>query len=301
MKRIFKNYEVFYNMVLSSTLMSNSYSEEFITDSRKITDFIGKAFEKDDDFIKNATDIIHNQLNTLALITDQQAIYSSRNFGDTYSDSDSLFDIKGDVLAKLNNLGKVLPSFATWYDYTHYNTYQADIRYYKIKETSSSGELLTTRQAGILNALGIGCEVNYTASIRRLSQSAFWGDIPSMYYLAYVYGLAGNEKNSKIFYEVAHLASQYLNDGYTVLPDESKKANSVEACEWYAIISSIKRDIVCNIESSNHNSFIDFSFIEVITLENLTYSDRMRYTNAYFQKEWKTVTNAPQRKTLGFN
>lgn len=301
MKKIFKNYEVFYNMVLSSTIMSNSFSEDFETDSKKIIDFIGRAFEKDENFIQNATDVIHNQLNTLALTTDQQAIYSNRKFGEVYSEDDSVFDIKGDVLVTLNNIGKTLPKFSTWFDYSHYNTYQADVRYYKIKETSSTGELLTTRQAGILNALGIGCEVNYTASIRRLSQSAFWGDIPSMYYLAYVYKLAGDEKNSKIFYEVAHLSSTYLNDGYTVLPDASKKVNSEEACNWYAIIASIKRDIVCNLESQTSYSLIDFSFIEVITLEKLTYSERMRYTNDYFKKEWKVVTNTPTKNTVGFN
>ncbi len=122
-----------------------------------------------------------------------------------------------------------------------------------------------------------------------------------MYYLAYAYKLSGDEKNSKIFYEVAHLASTFLNDGYTVLPDASKKVNSVEACDWYAIISSIKRDIVCNVESSNIISLIDFSFIEVITLENLTYSQRMQFTNDYYKKQWKTVTNTPIKNTLGFN
>ncbi len=301
MKNLFKNYEVFYNMVLSSTIMSNSQSEEFKKDSIRIIEFIGKAFEKDDEFIQNATEVILDQLISLALTTDQQAVYSSRKFGEIYNDNDSLFDIKGDVLATLTNIGKTVPKFATWFDYSHYNTYQADIRFYKINETSSTGELITTRQAGILNALGIGCEVNYTASIRRFSQAAFWGDIPSMYYLAYAYKLSGDEKNSKIFYEVAHLASTFLNDGYTVLPDASKKVNSVEACDWYAIISSIKRDIVCNVESSNIISLIDFSFIEVITLENLTYSQRMQFTNDYYKKQWKTVTNTPIKNTLGFN
>lgn len=301
MKRIFENFEVFYNMVLSSAIMSNSFSKEFEADSTRIIEFIGKAFEIDDEFIQCATGVIHDQLNSLALTTDQQAIFSNRKFGEIYSDEDSIFDIKGDVLVTLNKIGKTFPQFETWFDYSHYNTYQSNIRYYKIKETSSIGELITTRQAGILDALGIGCEVNYTASIRRLSQSAFWGDVPSMYYLAYVYGLSGDQKNSKIFYEVAHLASAFLNDGYTVLPDESKKKNSLEACNWYAIISSIKRDIVCSLESRMGYSLIDFSFIEVITLDHLSYSDRMRYTNAYFDKQWKVVTNTPTKNTVGFN
>lgn len=301
MKKLFKNYEVFYNMILSSTIMSNSQSEDFVADSKKIIEFIGKAFEKDDDFIKDATDVILGKLITLSLTTDQQAVYSGRKFGEVYDDNDSLFDIKGDVLATLTNIGKTVPRFATWFDYSHYNTYQAEVRFFKINETSSTGELITTRQSGLLSALGIGCDVNFKASIRRFSQSAFWGDIPSMYYLAYAYKLSGDEKNSKIFYEVAHLASKYLNDGYTVLPEESKKVNSVEACDWYAIISSIKRDIVCSLESNNANSLVDFSFIEVITLENLTYSERMRLTNDYYRKEWKQLTNAPHKNTLGFN
>lgn len=301
MKELFENYLPFYNMVLSSTIMSNSQSEAFRNDSKAIIDFIGKAFLLDNNFIQKATDVILNQLISLGLTTDQQAVYSGRKFGDSYEDTDSLFDIKGDVLTTLNAIGNKLPMASSWFDYSSYKTYQPNIRFYHINETSSTGELITTRQAGILRILGIGCEVNCTEAIKRFSQSAFWGDIPSMYYLAYAYKLAGDDVNSKIFYEVAHLSTKYLNAGYTVLPDEDKRNNSVEACDWYAIISSIKRDIVCNIERREPHSLIDFSFIEVITLDSLDYSSRMQITNNYEKKEWKTVTNSPVRKKMGFN
>ena len=48
MKRIFDNYEPFYNMLLSTTLMSNSVSAEFIDDGRKIIDFIATRAEVQD-------------------------------------------------------------------------------------------------------------------------------------------------------------------------------------------------------------------------------------------------------------
>lgn len=59
---IFKNYEVFYNMVLSTTIMSNARSEQLTQDSKKIIDFIGKSYELGDEFINDCADIIINEL-----------------------------------------------------------------------------------------------------------------------------------------------------------------------------------------------------------------------------------------------
>ena len=187
MDTIFKNYIAFYNMVLSTTMMSNTQTPELKSDANKIIDFIGRALRLSEAFIDHSKRIILDDLSSLGLTADQQAVYRSRTFGDNYSDKDILFDIKGDVLTRLQNLSdmhnaEINPS---WFDYSHYKTYQSNIRFSKIYTASASGNLLTTRQVGILLALGIGCDTDINEAIHRFTQCVFWGDIPSMFYLAY--------------------------------------------------------------------------------------------------------------------
>ena len=96
-EKIFKNYEPFYNMVLSTTIMGNSMCEQLEADSKKIIDFIGEAYKLDKEFVETCKDVILNHLSRLGKTTDQQAVYASRHIEDEYSDTDSLYDIKGDV------------------------------------------------------------------------------------------------------------------------------------------------------------------------------------------------------------
>ncbi len=299
-KQVFKNYDAFLNMVLSTTLMSNAQTDEFLSDAKEIIDFIGKAYCLPTDFIDECKDFILDELITLGLITDQSAVYSSRRFGDEYSETDVLFDIKGDVLSMLQNLrniegGEINPG---WFDYSHYKTYQADVRYAKINKASASGDLITTRQAGILRALGIGCEKNFTLAKKRLSQCVFWGDVPAMHFLAYVYKLEGNDSRSNLFCELAELSKKYLLAGYTVLPEDAKETYSEEARTYYVYISSIKQDVVYGCNRKN----IDFSFVEAITSDSLDYFERMHFINNYENKAWKDVTNSSEKpmNALGF-
>ncbi len=303
MKEIFKNYEAFYNMVLSTTIMSNTSTPELDNDARRIIEFIGKAYKFEDKFIEKCTSIILDELSSFALTIDQDAVYTSRELGDKFSDKDVLFDIKGDVLNKLNGIfesrdEKIIGINRNWFDYTHYKTYEAHVRFSKINIASASGSLICTKQAGILKILGIGCEENLEEGIYRLMQCAIWGDIPSMYLLAYAYKLAGNEEKSKLFYEISEISKKYLNVGYTELSKEVRKQYSEEAYIYFVYIATIKQDII----NACHMKTIDFSFIEAITSDKLDYYKRMYYINNYERKEWKEVTNSSREpsKVIGF-
>ncbi len=298
--KIFENYGAFYNMVLSTTIMSNSPTKEYEKDAKKIIDFIGKAYKLNGEFIEYCTSLILNELSSLALTTDQEAVYSSRKYGDVYGEKDVLFDIKGDVLSKLQNIGEQKnPEInASWFDYSHYKTYQANVRFSKIKSASASGNIIATRQVGILKILGIGCKKDSVEAIRSFKNCAFWGNIPAMFYLAYTYDKIGDKKQSKIFYELADLCRKYLKAGYTVLPSDAKQKYSEEARTYYVYISTIKQDVVYAYNKPN----IDLSFIEAITSSSLDYFARMNYINNYDRKEWKNVTNSSEKpsRELGF-
>ena len=79
---VFKDYEPFYNMVLSTALMTNCVTDEFDGDARKIINFIGDAYglsaEKTDFF----TDIILNRISSVKLLTDCEATYGQDCCGD---------------------------------------------------------------------------------------------------------------------------------------------------------------------------------------------------------------------------
>lgn len=300
MDTIFKNYDAFYNMVFSTTIMSNTLSPDLESDARIIIDFIGHAWRFKESLIEHCKYTILDVLSSLSLTADQQAVYRNRKFDDTYSEEDILLDIKGDVLTRLQCLSdmhnaEINPS---WFDYSHYKTYQANVRFSKIYTASASGDLLTTRQVGILLALGIGCDKNIEESIHRLTQCVFWGDIPSMFYLAYAYKLAGNEEKSQVFYELAELSQKFLNGGYTILPDKVKNSYSQEAQTLYVYVSTIKQDVVY----AYNKTAIDFSFVEAITSDSLDYFGKMNYIDNYEKKEWKNVTNSSRKppKKIGF-
>ncbi|MBO5328211.1 MAG: cell division protein SepF [Clostridia bacterium] len=297
---IFENYDAFYNMVLSTTIMCNTPSETFYKDATKIIDFIGAAFGLDAKTVKICSKIILEDLAELGLTTDRLAVYSERRFGDNLTDIDVLGDIKCDVLAKLSEMhdkpdAGVNPG---WFDYSHYKTYQAKVRFCKIESAGESGNIICARQAGILKLLGIGCSVNLDYAIKRFTQCSLWGDITSIRYLSYAYKLKKDDEKSKTYSEVVELCKKFLKSGTTVIPDNVKNDFSESAKTYFVYIASIVQDVVHAFDKKN----IDYSFIEAITSEKLDYSDIMSYINNYKDLSWKNVTNAIERPrmSLGF-
>ena len=92
---VYKKYEAFCNMVLSTTIMSNSMTSALKADAKEIISYIGKAYRLDDERIANCVGIITEKLSRLGLTTEQQATYNGREYGKDYSDDDILFDVKG--------------------------------------------------------------------------------------------------------------------------------------------------------------------------------------------------------------
>ena len=300
LENIFKNYEAFYTILTSTLIMSNNPCGTFTEDCNKIVDFIGGAYSLSKEVIDECKECVYKVLSPISLVTDRNAIFSGRKFGDDLSDDDVLFDIKCDVISSFERIAKCnIPCInPDWFDYTHYFSYNANVRHEEIKLASSSGNIIANRQMAILLALGIGGKVDAKESANRLLRGALWGDIPSVKLLAYLYKLQDNEEKAKIFSEVATLCDKYLHSGYTVVPEDDKNNYLEESLTYYIYISSILQDIV--YAYGKHN--IDFSFIEAFLTEKLDYFKRMYFINNYERKEWKDITNSavrPSRK-IGF-
>lgn len=288
MQNLFTHYDAFYNMMLSSAVMTNTYSQDAIIDCRKIISFIGKAWGVSNDYIEDAVEVILNRLSPISTVQDLAAFDGSKSHDAEYSDLDRYAEVKNDVITTLENLRKhTYLENPGWVDYTHLCVYQQNIRYRKLAEHSVTGDLISTRQVGILLALGIGCERDLASASRKLLQCALWGDATAAKYLAYVASLSGDEKRAAYLAEYSKLVEIYLDDGITVLPDNVKEQYSDEACVLYVYTSSIKYDVVYS--HSNHK--IDFSFLEVIMSDDIPYDEKITYIDEYERKLWKKCTN----------
>jgi hypothetical protein len=104
-------------------------------------------------------------------------------------------------------------------------------------------------------------------------------------------------KKLKIKY---HSNSLYKNETTirTIVPQRIAEKVSKEAIQTFAIMCSIKQDIILNMRKF----YIDYSFVEVMLLSDIDYYDKLNFINKYDAQEWKEVTNSsfnPKRK-IGF-
>lgn len=299
---IFKHYEQFYTMVFSTTVMSNVSSKEYVEDMTKIIEFIGKAWKSDDAFISYCKEVIlGEEMMSISSLEDHQAMHaiSREAFGEEV-ENQSILEVKCDAISELHAFaGKRERNLnEDWFDFSQAILYEPHTRFHKIMMSAAPGHLVFARQTGLLCALGIGCEKNLQKAIYRLSQCVAWGDIPSMYLLAYAYGLAGDKENSALLYEVAELSEKYLNEGRTLIPAEDADKYSEKALTYYVFISSVKQDIVYGVGIEK----IDFSFVEAMASTEIDNYARMGYINNYLKKDWKELTNSSVKPTkpVGF-
>lgn len=287
MTRLFENYEVFYNMLLCTSVMTNTFSPDAVSDCEKIISFIGDAYGVSREYVEEAKSVILDELVTISTVQDFTAFDAAKSFDGEYTDFDRFAEVKNEIVTGLENLRKhTYLENPGWVSYTHYSVYQPQMRYRKLAEHSVTGDLISTRQTAILLTLGIGCERDIPAAQRKLLQCALWGDIPSAVYLAHSAVIADDERRGYLR-EYAQLLTTYLAGGITVLPDEVKASHSSEACLLYVYTSSIKYDVVYSLG----NPKIDFSFLEVI-MSDIPFAEKMTYIDEYERKVWKKRTNA---------
>ena len=250
-KDVFKNYEAFGTMVLSATIMSNAQTKDYRADAGRIIRFIAGAYGFTAEFTDECERLILDELSRLGKTTDRQVVYAARRPDGQYGD-------------------------------------MANIRFEKINAASAGGNVILVRQAGILHALGIGCEKNLDKAELRLMQCAIWGDIPSMRLVSAVYKAMGEDKKAEVYREVADISAKYLYAGCTVIPPFDKHEYSDKAREIYALVSSVRQDVVRAYDKYN----VDFSFVEALRSPELDYYKRMEFINNYSGSGWKEVTNA---------
>ena len=100
MEKIFENYEVFYNMIMSTTLLSNSQNEVYAHDAGKIIDFYAEAYDLNNDLTKNMKQVILFDLISFGLNSDKEVEKQNRAFDRNYDINDKINEVYGDMHLK---------------------------------------------------------------------------------------------------------------------------------------------------------------------------------------------------------
>ena len=295
-----QNYLAVSDALLASTMLSNEFDENLNSDTIKIIDFIGSAFNLSKKDIDECKKLFLDDLTIISTTADVDAYLSHR--GDKeFPEIKGFLYLKCEAIQKLDNIYHDLansPFNQFFFDYKYLRPYSPDIRFKELEETSLKGNVDINRTVAILQVLGIGCPKDLGAAIYRFKQCAFWGDVSSLYYLSYLFKEKGDEKNAKLYIDLSKLSSN-LFEGRTVIPNEKKNSYEKSVTETYELIASIKQDIVLAYRITD----IDYSFVEVILMDDVDYFTKMECVNNYRAQTWKEISNSSYNpsKKLGFN
>ena len=288
------------DILLSSTMLSNNFNEQLEKDTLLIIDFVSKVFNLKEKDVLKYQDLVLNDLTILSTDNDVE-YYVYDNAAKDYPKISEPLYLKAKTIIKLSDIySEFQKTGKEWFafDYRNLRDYYPGMRFEEIENASTCGNIDINKVTAILLALGIGCKKNVGAAINRFKQCAYWGDVSSLFYLAYLYQEKKDEKQASLYQNLASLSDAFL-EGRTMLSKEEAKKYDEETRQNYVIISSIKQDIVLAESKKN----IDYSFVEVILLDSIDYYTKMGFINKYNQKEWKEITNSSfdPKKKLGFH
>jgi len=300
--KILKHYDAFNNMVLLTTLLSNVTDEKFDEDAKKIINVIGQAYELDEEIINECQRIITEELVIIPRNKDRLKFLEKQGIDSAKNSLNAMLSIKCDALFAISELNRRIGSSldGDWFDYNNYHIYNPELRYAQIKKAAVTGDLIVNKMIALMHYIGIGCNKDEPLAVLSFKQCMLWGDMFSVNMLKHIYRNKYDRKY-ETYKDLAAL-DKYLDNGVTVLPEKVANSINQDAKELYAYISSIKQDIILPLGKNR----IDFSFVEVILLNNLSYRKKMFYINNYSNpnvtNEWKDITNASAGKEaqIGF-
>ena len=288
------------DILLSVTMLSNNFNEQLEKDTLLIMDFVSKVFNLKEKDQQKYQDLILNDLTMLSTIDDVN-YYMEDGAARLYPKISEPLYLKAKTINKLYD---IYSSFQRegkeWFafDYRNLRDYYPGMRFEEIESASAYGNIDINKVTAILLALGIGCKKDINAAINRFKQCAYWGDVSSLFYLAFLLLEKKDEQQASLYQNLASLSEAFL-EGRTILTKEEMKKYDEETRQNYVIISSIKQDIVLAYRKND----IDYSFVDVILMNDIDYYTKMAFINKYQEKEWKELTNSSfdPKKKLGFN
>ena len=301
MMQLLEHYNAFEQMVLHTTMLANNPVPMALRDSTAIIRFIADAFGWQEELTVKAVFVLTEELTDMNVLSDRSALYLLNTTPGEKAKLDEdkfvLYDVKAKAIKRLADMGQnYLGSMGNPFDYDHLNEYNPYMRFHEMVELASLGNLLACRMVGIMLALGIGVQQDLPAAVVRFRQATYWGDLPSTYYLALCL-VRLKDDDADVAVSLRDLMARNLRSCVTMLPEEEKTDRS--AVSLFQLISSIRQDIV----NGKRHEPIDYSFVEVMMLPNLSYARKMEYVNLYPGGDWREETNSRTSGAafIGFN
>ena len=302
MKQFFKNIECTKEVILYTTILSNNASKEWEEDSKKLIDFICEAYSNklQDDYLK----LIAYEISNLSTINEYKLLFNKASFSDEFDETSVLYDIKGRAMMTINQLFRRIENvnmgMFSYFDYNSINPYNNIERSASLLQASRYGDVELSVMAGLLYATGIGGKQNYRLAKLRFLQAAYWGCFSAFKYAALISKKLGENSESKFYSEMYSACSGFLSEGVTIIPLEYQTKYTKKTQDYFSLVASIYFDVVLLYKIYT----INFSFVEVMMLDDLSLADKMKYVNNYNEYKWKEETGIVESKTLskiGFN
>lgn len=303
---VLKNYEMFYNMVLSVALMGTYNSKQFDSDAESVIDFIALAYNKGTADAKLCSKIILGDMMKIGLVADYHALASSELLKSEDEENRLLYEIKGRVIEKVNCISsktqyspdnRLTLSVKQGMKYdTFHHEYEPYIRYQQIKEWAYLGDVTSLRQIGIQNFIGLGCEKDIDKAITYFTRCMFWGDCVAAQMLSYVHRTKGDFEKSKTYSLVSQLMLSGLDCKLHSLAN-GKKDTDGNVDEIFLCIESIKREIINKFKICD----VDITLTDILSDEQIGLKDKLSYIYNYRDSKWKQMMlGEKEAKAIGF-
>lgn len=288
-----QNYLAIKTMLSTITLLSNDFNDSLDNDSFEIINFIGDVFNLNSNDINTYSKLIKDDLTIISKLEDVKAF--KENYGQT-SDIDNMLYLKSEVLLDINNIYEEYRKSnfnESYFDYYNFRPYFSLIRFNELENASRKGNVEINRTVAILLTIGIGREKDIESAIYRFKQCAYWGDQVSIFFLAYLYNKLNDEKNYNLYFELSKYY-ELIFEGKTILPKEIANQVNIKVIEEYSLIAST----ILDIKKVYKLNDINYSFIEIMLMDSISYAQKMNYINNYKLEKWRNASNPSNKSSV---
>ncbi|MBQ7876520.1 MAG: hypothetical protein IJ316_04440 [Clostridia bacterium] len=288
---IYANYEAFYAMTLTATMVSTYNSDASDRDAAEMINYIGNAFDFSEAFMHSCRTHILGTMMSVGLICDYHALSSIDMLSDEDKKNIDLYEIKGRALEEVNRIENSVFVYSETrtgqqvrnnmkYEAFHH-PYNANLRFRNLTKQAESGELICTRQLGLMYALGIGCGKNFEYAEKLFERCILWGDEISIKLLAYLCRLNEDETQEAMYNEVFDARTKDLVTSWFDHREVCISSEGAKQC--YELISLVKKMII----APKKLSLIDIAFTDVIAAKHISFESKKKYILRYGEGLWK--------------
>ncbi len=295
------HYEAFYLMTLSSAFLSSADFGDFRNDAKKVINFIRKAYGLDQKTADDFSALILGDMMKIGLASDYHALSSFDNLGKSDRENLIFYEIKGNVIEAVHRsnrrgyfhsnprLNQDMKASMKYESFHHF--YDAVVRFENIKLQAAYGDVPSTRELGLMYALGIGTKPDYEKAKLHLQRCMMWGDVPSTVLIREILREEKDEKGVEWYGSLYRLEKKYLEDGYMNVPDDEDA--DIELRNTYLCIALIKQYLIVQ----NKMVEIDIAFLSALLRPELSLKTKLNYTSRYKENIWKnavcTIADTP--------